>query len=341
MFRLRTVLLCLFCVFAAACEPHELVWWSTQADEMPQSAYDEACEYDRAGCVAVLNKLAVALAGVVGVGPDAPTGRCASLVSSADVYDWERCAWGEHTAVIGVDAVELVAEIWTDTRVESINETRPPPALRRLIGIECGPGTGGCYNQRTHTIIRRDDTLRTLLHETAHALTSEHPTVQPCTAMFDADNLVCVHNDIFRCVANYLYVRYADLDDAGVCGTVFSAGITVRAFQAVFDPETRNIEVAWQPPDTEGGDLVSGCVLTWIESKNCGTGSTHRLGSDVHSKAFAELWPATYCFQIYAYNTHVVGPTSKQIVTVPADTSSFSDNSPGRDVTSTTDSRRR
>lgn len=45
-----------FLVVAAAlllgtsCESYELAWWTTQADELPQSAYDEGCEHDIDGC---------------------------------------------------------------------------------------------------------------------------------------------------------------------------------------------------------------------------------------------------------------------------------------------------
>lgn len=154
-----------------------------------------------------------------------PAGHCASLISTEDVYAWETCAL-DLARVAGVsisnfdhlEAVSLAERIWVE--VSLVGKPALPPEIdTQLNGMECGtdPGITGCYLLGAHRLIRHSLDGYTLLHELAHALTSEHPTVSDCVNSIDVG--ICAHNDIFRCAAQYLYTTYAGMPDPGVCGT--------------------------------------------------------------------------------------------------------------------------
>ena len=159
-----------------------------------------------------------------------PSGRCASAVS-AGVYQWEQCAWAEYWedtdynySLSDREAAALIARIWAE--VDVVGKAASPPTNALIpAGSLCATATDGgfiigCYQPSLHHIRRLDAFLKTLLHETAHALAANHPSIAPCRSLTDNDEYqACAHNDIFRCVANHLYVAYAGIPDAGVCGT--------------------------------------------------------------------------------------------------------------------------
>ena len=166
----------------------------------------------------------------IGVPAAEPSGRCASALSSG-VYEWEQCAWAEYWedsdynySLSDEQAATLIARIWAEVDVDGKAVTPPTNALIPA-GSLCATATGGgfiigCYQPSIHHIRRLDSFLETLLHEAAHALVANHASIQPCRSLTDSDEYqACVHNDIFRCTANHLYMEYADLPDAGVCGT--------------------------------------------------------------------------------------------------------------------------
>ena len=166
-----------------------------------------------------------------------PSGRCASAIS-AGVYQWEQCAWADYWenaaynwSLSDSEAADLIERIWAEVEVDG----KPvSPATSALIpaGSQCTEWTDsgyviGCYQPSLHHIRRLDAFLETLLHETAHALVADHPSIQRCRSITDNDEYqACAHNDIFRCVANHLYVEYAGIPDAGVCGTATDGGTT-------------------------------------------------------------------------------------------------------------------
>ena len=173
--------------------------------------------------------------GAITVPSQEPSGRCAHAVG-AGTYQWEQCSWAQYwedrvfnRPLSETEARTLITRIWTEVDVAGKPE-RPPTSELVPAGSECAtatPGGGfiiGCYQPNRHHIRRLDAFLETLLHEVAHALVTNHPTVTACRGITVNDPYqACVHNDIFRCVANHLYVRYAGIPDAGVCGTSGSA----------------------------------------------------------------------------------------------------------------------
>ncbi|MCQ3806118.1 MAG: S-layer homology domain-containing protein [Acidimicrobiaceae bacterium] len=161
---------------------------------------------------------------------ESPGGRCAAEISRG-IYHWERCAWFDfrenpdyHTALSNEEAEELIQRIWDGVDVEG-KPAEPPTSELVPAGSDCATvdSSGfiiGCYSRNDHHIRRLDSFNDTLLHEVTHALVSRHPTVSQCLQLASNDAYqVCVHNDIFRCVADQLYVRYAGIPTAGVCGT--------------------------------------------------------------------------------------------------------------------------
>ena len=167
---------------------------------------------------------------VITVPASEPSGRCASAVSPG-VYEWEQCAWAEYWedsdynySLSDGQAATLIERIWAEVDVDGKPITPPTNSLIPA-GSLCATATGGdfiigCYQPSLHHIRRLDAFLETLLHETAHALVANHASIRPCRSLTDNDEYqACVHNDIFRCTANYLYMEYADIPDAGVCGT--------------------------------------------------------------------------------------------------------------------------
>ena len=144
-------------------------------------------------------------------------GRCAHRINDTDFYDWEDCASGsEDDPAMGRAEMQALAErVWTETSARG--KPANPPALAEGRCLEAR--AAACYLPSTHTIsIESGVTLRSLLHELAHALITGDAVMADCYA--DWTNVVphCAHGALFRCAADALYVRYADIDAAGVCG---------------------------------------------------------------------------------------------------------------------------
>ena len=165
----------------------------------------------------------------IAVAQTPPSGRCAHTISSGS-YNWERCAWAEHWedrefnhSLSDAEGRTLIAKIWTE--VDTEGKPKDPPSSELVpAGSTCATAVAegviiACYQPGNHHIRRLDSFLQTLLHETAHALVALHPSIQACQRYSDPhDYNTCAHNDIFRCVADHLYVQYAGIPSAGVCG---------------------------------------------------------------------------------------------------------------------------
>lgn len=150
-------------------------------------------------------------------------GRCTHRINDDDLYEWEECAWRTYTdPVLGRDAMNaLAARVWTETLARG-----KPEGLPALTEGQCaGYHAAACYLPATHTIsIETGVTLRAILHELAHALITGDAVMSDCYADWTAVVPHCAHGPLFRCAADALYQRYADLDPAGVCGTVPDTG---------------------------------------------------------------------------------------------------------------------
>ena len=166
---------------------------------------------------------------LIEVPDDAPEGRCAEHVSRGG-YAWENCAWEpyrdnpEHNwAILDADADALIGLIWEEVEVEGKPASPPTSALVPAnAAAACAHGgvVMGCYDFNAHHITRSDAFTETLLHEVAHALMRDHPSIAECgQAAFDSEFQRCNHNDVFRCVADHLFTEYAGIPTAGVCGT--------------------------------------------------------------------------------------------------------------------------
>ena len=145
-------------------------------------------------------------------------GRCGHRVNDTDFYEWEDCAWGDHSdpAMGRVEMEALAARVWAETKARG--KPSDPPALTE--GHCTERRAVACYLPGTHTIsIESGVTLRTLLHELAHALITGDDVMADCYTDWTSVVPHCAHGALFRCAADALYVRYADLDAAGVCGT--------------------------------------------------------------------------------------------------------------------------
>ena len=143
-------------------------------------------------------------------------GRCAPAAVMG-VYDWEGCAWGatEDPEMSRPKMEILVAKVWAETAARG-KPTDPP----NLTEGYCDNEALGCYLASSHTIqLTRGFTLQVLLHELAHALTSGDAEHRACTDDWTHRRPKCWHGDLYRCAADTLYVRYAGLESAGVCGT--------------------------------------------------------------------------------------------------------------------------
>ena len=144
-------------------------------------------------------------------------GRCTHRINDTDFYDWEDCAWGsEDDPAMGRAEMQALTErVWAETSARG--KPANPPALVEGRCFEAR--AAACYLPSTHTIsIESGVTLRSLLHELAHALITGDAVMADCYA--DWTNVVphCAHGALFRCAADALYVLYADIDAAGVCG---------------------------------------------------------------------------------------------------------------------------
>ena len=203
--------------------------------------------------------VAQAQASTITVAPDAPSGRCANEIPSG-VYDWETCAWrayrenpGFNYSLSDAEAATLIEQIWEEVNVAN-KPKRPPTNSLVPAGSECATSTAtgfiiGCYESDRHHIRRLDAFLNTLLHEVAHALVIGDPTVVDCVnSSTNSDYQACVHNDIFRCVADHLYETYANIPSAGVCGTTpqtttTSGGPTINTGTTATDWSAPSIDV--------------------------------------------------------------------------------------------------
>ena len=144
-------------------------------------------------------------------------GRCTHTISDTDLYVWEECAWGGRPDPVQNRAAmrTLSARVWTETLTRGKPDS--PPAL--VEGRCRNAHAAACYIPATHTIsIESGVTLRSILHELAHALITGDAVMADCYA--DWTHIVphCAHGALFRCAADALYVRYGDLGPAGVCG---------------------------------------------------------------------------------------------------------------------------
>ncbi len=167
---------------------------------------------------------------LITVPPEAPSGRCSSHIASG-IYNWEDgCAWSDYFTdsaynypLSDGEAAELLRRIWEEVDTPG-KPANPPTAALVPSGTRCSTNsTIGCYIPSEHHINRLDAFLRVLLHEVAHALIADHSSVKACASRSGNAFQACVHNDLFRCVADHLYVAYAGIPTAGVCGTVGDA----------------------------------------------------------------------------------------------------------------------
>ena len=187
-------------------------------------------------------------------------GRCAHRLNDG-IYDWEDCAWGSNDdPVMGRDAMqELTDRVWAEARARG--KPANPPALTE--GQCSGWFTAACYFPDTHTIsIESGVTLQTILHELAHALISGDGTMADCMADWTHAVPTCAHGALFRCAADALFRRYADIDAAGVCGAVPDYGAWTRHRAETIDghyTEWRTTTDAYggDTPGT-GGDVTLG-----------------------------------------------------------------------------------
>lgn len=147
------------------------------------------------------------------------SGRCAPTIVLG-VYDWEYCAWSgtRDIQMSKPEMLELIERVWHETDSPG---TLPPD----LEEDSCGwpPDAPGCYEPVSHAIrivsgSAENFTLRLLLHELAHALIAGSDEMASCVDDWTHRQSACGHGNLFRCVADDLYVRYAGLDTAGVCG---------------------------------------------------------------------------------------------------------------------------
>ncbi|MCQ3815242.1 MAG: S-layer homology domain-containing protein [Acidimicrobiia bacterium] len=166
------------------------------------------------------------------VPPEYPSGRCVSEIPKG-VYEWEGCAWNDYRdnpefnkEVTVIDAKNLMHRIWAEVYVEQKVECCLSVELDPDSKV-CGMNATGCAVYDSHNylhIILIKNRLTVLLHETAHLLLVEHKSILDCEQDATPENekkirRVCRHGDIFRCVADYLYVEYAGIPSADVCGT--------------------------------------------------------------------------------------------------------------------------
>ena len=176
-------------------------------------------------------------------------GRCAPAVVMG-VYDWEICAWGvaADPEMSRSEMEALVKRVWTEVRARG--KPVDPPTLTEG---SCGSDALGCYLGSTHTIrLSTGFTLRTLLHELAHALVSENAAMRACADDWTHRQPQCSHGDWYRCAADALYVRYAGLERAGVCGTPPDLKPGDWFLERPFETEWGIVHAIASVPDTSG-----------------------------------------------------------------------------------------
>ena len=188
-------------------------------------------ELTRAQWITFLYRYSTGVGNPIEVPETRASGRCADTLSE-DIYEWEFCAWqnfresDKHNYTLSdSEAAELISRVWAEVYVEGKPANAPTSELAPL-GVVCAApieGGGfniGCYQRAENHIRRTDALLDTLLHELAHALVRDHPSITECSTVNGTNQYrICIANDIFRCVADHLYVTYAEIPSAGVCGT--------------------------------------------------------------------------------------------------------------------------
>lgn len=193
----------------------------------------------------------------INVGTTLPSGRCAHTIASG-LYGWERCAWDDfwenrnyNYPLSDAEGQALVERIWAEVDVEG-KPANPPTSELVPAGSTCATAVEGgvivaCYQHTKHHIRRLDSFLQTLLHEAAHALVALHPSIQACQAYSDTHEYnACTHNDVFRCAADHLFVRYAGIPSAGVCGKTVP--------QAILPDDAHE----WVGSELDGGGRIAG-----------------------------------------------------------------------------------
>ena len=143
-------------------------------------------------------------------------GRCAHKID-VGIYDWEDCAWGatDDPEMGRAEMQALAEQVWAETSARG-KPTNPPT----LAEGRCAEArTVACYLPSTHTIsIESGVTLRSILHELGHALITGDALMEDCYADWTSVVPHCAHGPLFRCAADALFVRYAGIRSAGVCG---------------------------------------------------------------------------------------------------------------------------
>ncbi|MXW62326.1 MAG: S-layer homology domain-containing protein [Acidimicrobiaceae bacterium] len=197
----------------------------------PPEAFSPDSEATRAQWITFLYRYSTGVGDPITVPETRARGRCADTIAR-DIYEWEFCAWqnfresDEHNYPLSdSEAAELISRVWAEVYVEGKPANAPTSELAPL-GVVCaapiegGGFTIGCYQRAENHIRRTDALLDTLLHELAHALVRDHPSIAECSTVSGTNQYrICISNDIFRCVADHLYVTYAKIPSAGVCGT--------------------------------------------------------------------------------------------------------------------------
>ena len=184
---------------------------------------------------------------VVTVPEEAPTA-CLDLIYNGGPYKYEReClrvhakqAWLTHE-----EAVSLIQQIWSDVEPDSEAPSTPPDLFtgskEYTLAVCRNRSAGGCSSSRLGGIVatmyeRSPDQYKAprhmIIHEMAHHMTtSDHLCAEAMGRVERLDNSEdeasrgvtnqCSHNanDKFRCLVEYLYVRYAEGKEVGVCGT--------------------------------------------------------------------------------------------------------------------------
>ena len=167
----------------------------------------------------------------IGLPATAPNGRCANLLADG-VYGWERCAWRGcefneacNPQISEKTAQHLINLIWNEVATQGKPKQPPTNQLDptdTFCTLDDEPVS--CYVPSKHHIRRIEGDLQTVLHETAHALVTKSKLSRSCiTTDNETEDTICGHHDLFRCVADHLYQRYAGLAPAEVCGTTLQS----------------------------------------------------------------------------------------------------------------------
>lgn len=193
-------------------------------------AFSPDSEATRAQWITFLYRYSTGVGNPITVPETLARGRCADTISE-DIYEWEFCAWQQFREIerhnyplSDSEAAALINRVWAEVHVEGKPAEAPtselsPPGVVCAAPIKGGGFHIGCYQRAENHIRRTDALLDTLLHELAHALVRDHPSIAECSDVTGTNEYrVCLANDIFRCVADHLYVTYAEIPSAGVCG---------------------------------------------------------------------------------------------------------------------------